>query len=77
MTLSSAVAEGFAFLFPAVADVFCFTITDGCFLLASAVAGGFGVWFLMFFPTCVLPRQSISFQSETLSFLLPTVAGKS
>ena len=77
MTLSFVVAEGFAFLFPAIADVFWFTIADGCFHLASAVADGFGVWFLMFFPTCVLPRRSISFQLETLSFLLPAVAEKS
>ena len=77
LTLSSTVAEGFAFLFPAVAAVFWFTIADDCFHSSSTVADGFGVCFLMFFPMCVLPRQSISFQSAALVFLLLAVAEKS
>ena len=77
MTFSSAIGERFHFLFPVVVDVLWFTIADGFLHLASAVADGFGVWFSMFFPTCVLPQQSISFQSEALPFLLPAVAEKS
>ena len=42
MTFSSTVAEGFSFLFPAVADVFWFTIADGCLHLASVVMDRFG-----------------------------------